>query len=104
MARLPATGWRWQAQPEAHSPRPQPEMTTVRPSSRILPTWKTDGLRLLVNGVLQSTIPSGAGPVCTLRMNLDEISAEPERYWNPGREIRPMLVGWPCRRPDTERN
>src|SRR3954471_18114798 len=48
MARFPATGWRWQAQPEAHSPRPQPEMTTVRPSSRTLPTWKTDGLRLLL--------------------------------------------------------
>src|SRR3954470_23258220 len=48
MERCPAVGWRWQAQPEAHSPRPHPEMTTVRPSSRILPTWKTDGLRLLV--------------------------------------------------------
>src|SRR5687768_6539951 len=48
MARWPADGWRWQVQAAAQRPRPQPEMTTVRPSSRTLPTWKTDGLRLLL--------------------------------------------------------
>ena len=48
MARCPADGCRWQAQAAAHRPSPQPEMTTVWPSSRTLPTWKTDGLRLLL--------------------------------------------------------
>src|SRR3954466_13066603 len=46
MARGPADGGRGQGQAWGHRPTPQPEMTTVRPSSRILPTWNTDGLRL----------------------------------------------------------
>src|SRR5918997_3270414 len=65
MARCPAEGWRWQAQAEAHRPRPQPEMTTVWPSSRTLPTWETDGLRLLLTGALPSTVPlTRAGTRC----------------------------------------
>jgi hypothetical protein len=42
----------------AHRPSPQPEITTVRPSSRTLPIWKTDGLRLLVTEHSPSTAPA----------------------------------------------
>ena len=53
-------------QPWAHRPRPQPEMTTVRPSSRTLPTWKTDGLRLLVTESSPRRVPlSVGGTMCT---------------------------------------
>src|SRR3954466_15791120 len=48
MEREPAFGWRWQAHAAAQRPTPHPEMTTVWPSSRTLPTWKTDGFRLLL--------------------------------------------------------
>src|SRR3954453_20805507 len=59
MARWPASGCRWQVQPAAHRPRPQPEMTTVSPASRILPIWKTDGLRLVLTGRSPRRLPGG---------------------------------------------
>ena len=70
----PADGCRWQAQPWAHRPRPQPEMTTVRPSSRTLPTWKTDGLRLLVTESSPRQFRWTSGTMCTM-IELDEVSA-----------------------------
>src|SRR3712207_4178169 len=65
MARWPADGWRWQVQAAAQRPRPQPEMTTVRPSSRTLPTWKTDGLRLLLTEPSPRQFRFLAEPLCT---------------------------------------
>ena len=84
-------GARWQAQPAAHRPRPQPEMTTVWPSSRTLPIWNTDGLRLLL------TEPSPrrsrlrrAGTRCC---ELFRLSAELRRYLYE-RHRRSLRVGW----------
>src|SRR3954470_18123587 len=57
MERGPAFVGRWQESAAAQRPRPHPEMTTVWPSSRTLPTWKTDGLRLLL------TEPPLDGPI-----------------------------------------
>src|SRR3954462_7725874 len=105
MARWPADGWPWQGQPWAQSPRPQPEMTTVRPSSRTLPTWKTDGLRLLVMESSPRQFRSrGAEPcACGERWNWTEYRQE----WN-GPEtfdrISSILGEAASLSPSTERN
>src|SRR5688500_14932427 len=104
MARCPDDGWRWQAQPEAQSPRPQPEMTTVRPSSRTLPTWKTDGLRLLLTESSPRQ-PAGADPGYGLGIAvLAVISAELGRFFITGSQISCRLHVWRHRLAGTESN
>ena len=86
-------------------PRPQPEMTTVRPSSRTLPTWKTDGLRLLLTESSPRQSRSRRGPVHVAEMRTGRDIGRNRGLLNPWSDNSFNSEGSSCvARPELKRN
>src|SRR3954447_1586899 len=79
-------------------------MTTVRPSARTLPTWKTDGLRFLLTEGSPRRSPV-AGPVVHVAIGGTGRDIGRNRMvLYPLREIRPVRGFGTSAPPGTERN